>query len=133
MKPVYSSELQTSLSPKTVSPQGISSRPCDLGFAIAQLNFPKREQAPESQSYTQHLQTIANLSPRQLGYPFRRWTISWLNYHLSNEHGFCLSDRQISRALQQLGISIQAASSSPEDWMPPSSRITVGNLASQAA
>ena len=80
---------------------------------------------PQQTDY-QYLQVIANLSPRQLGYPFRRWTISWLNYHLSQERGIHLSDRQVGQMLQQLGISIQAANNSPQDWMPPSSRVVVG-------
>ncbi len=79
-------------------------------------------------SYRQHLQAIATASPRQLGYPFRRWTISWLNYHLSKECEIHLSDRQLSQMLRQLGIYIQATTTSPQDWMPPSSRVVVRNL-----
>lgn len=84
------------------------------------------------QSHCQQLHAIANASPRQLGYPFRRWTVRWLNYHLSNEYGIHLSDRQVCQMLQQLGISIETANTSPQDWMPASSRVIVGDLEAEA-
>jgi len=122
--------MSYSESPTTISAQSISS----LSVAVAELKSPESSSGNHAisepyQSYIQQVWSLANRSPRQLGYPFRRWTIPWLNYHLRQEYSLQVSDRHLGQALQQLGLSIQATSTSPADWMPPRSRITIGDLA----
>lgn len=117
-----------------LSPGFTSHSAAALANSVSEQSVCQREGQPalSNPSYRQHLQAIATVSPRQLGYPFRRWTISWLSYHLSHECGIQLSDRQIGQALRQLGIYIQSTNTSPQDWMPPSSRVVVRNLEAEA-
>jgi Winged helix-turn helix len=55
--------------------------------------------------YLERLRALVSQSPRDLGYPFQRWTASWLRRHLEPETGIVVSDRHINRLLKQMGLS----------------------------
>lgn len=58
-----------------------------------------------SDEYCDRLRCLVAQSPRELGYPFRRWTAHWLNKQLSQEFGVQVSDRYISHLLKKMGLS----------------------------
>jgi transposase len=58
-----------------------------------------------NEAYSERLKELISHSPRDYGYCFRRWTVSWLSKHLAKELGIEVSDRHIKRLLKQLGLS----------------------------
>jgi transposase len=58
-----------------------------------------------SEEYVESLKELLNHSPRDYGYGFRRWTISWLKKHLAKELGIEVSERHLKRVLKQIGLS----------------------------
>jgi transposase len=58
-----------------------------------------------NQAYIERLQELLSQSPRDCGYGFRRWTVSWLRKHLAKELGIEVSDRHLKRVLKQMGLS----------------------------
>lgn len=63
-----------------------------------------------SNDYCDRLRFLIAQSPRELGYPFRRWTAHWLNKQLTQEFGVQVSDRYISYLLKEMGLSTRRAS-----------------------
>ncbi|MEM6518162.1 MAG: helix-turn-helix domain-containing protein [Cyanobacteria bacterium P01_C01_bin.70] len=74
------------------------------------------DQAPPGRPKTVHdtyltrLRELVEHSPRDYGYPFRRWTAAWLSKHLEKEFNIQISDRHINRLLQQMGLSTRSPS-----------------------
>lgn len=58
--------------------------------------------------YLNRLKELVSCSPRELGYPFRRWTAGWLSKHLADELGIQISDRHINRLLKKMGLSTRS-------------------------
>jgi putative transposase len=58
-----------------------------------------------NQSYLERLKELVSHSPQTYGYPFKRWTASWLSKHLANEFEIEVSDRHINRLLKKMGRS----------------------------
>lgn len=63
-----------------------------------------RPKAIDSQ-YIERLRELLAMSPRDCGYGFKRWTVSWLGKHLAKELGIEVSDRHLKRVLKQMGLS----------------------------
>jgi len=85
-------------------------------------------------AYLERLRELVSHDPRQFGYSFRRWTAHWLNRHLSQEYDISVSDRHINRLLKQMGLSTRTVyASSPQDWTPSASRITIRDLSERSA
>lgn len=61
--------------------------------------------------YLDRLKELASHSPRDYGYPFKRWTAGWLSKHLAEELGIEISDRHINRLLKKMGLSTRAGAS----------------------
>lgn len=61
--------------------------------------------------YKARLEELVMSSPRDYGYPFKRWTGHWLSKHLNQELGIRLSPRHVNRLLKQMGVSTKAKSS----------------------
>jgi transposase len=78
-------------------------------------------------AYLQRLQELVSQSPRDCGYPFRRWTASWLSKHLAQEFAIEVSDRHINRLLKQLGLSTRPQTSEPKQEQN-SKRIAISDL-----
>lgn len=65
--------------------------------------------------YLNRLKDLVNYSPREYGYPFKRWTAKWLGKHLAKELGIQVSDRYISMLLKEMGLSTRSRSVSVEE------------------
>jgi transposase len=80
-----------------------------------------------NEKYTKRLYELLSSNPQSYGYPFSKWTLAWLNKHLSIELGVAISDRHLKRILKDLGLSTRSQSAivapKPED-----SRIQIGDL-----
>ncbi len=61
--------------------------------------------------YLNRLQELVTCSPREYGYPFKRWTAGWLGTHLAGEFGIEVSDRHINRLLKKMGLSTRSCHS----------------------
>ena len=86
--------------------------------------------------YLERLRELVSQSPREFGYPFRRWTAQWLSKHLAKEFGIELSARYINRLLKQMGLSTRPQPAQPEDATKANGtgeRIVIGNLDSANA
>jgi transposase len=86
-------------------------------FARAQFAHQWQDSPPGrpkkvSDNYIQRLQELVRSNPRDYGYPFHRWTTSWLNKHLAKELDIELSDRHLSRLLKKLELSADTKQSS---------------------
>jgi transposase len=55
--------------------------------------------------YLDRLKQLANTSPKDLGYPFSRWTGQWLSKHLSQEFNISVSARHINRLLEEIEVA----------------------------
>jgi transposase len=71
-----------------------------------------------SNDYRDRLRDLANRSPREFGYPFRRWTGQWLGQHLAQEFGIVVSDRYINYMLKQMGLSTRSTPSDSQSDEP---------------
>ncbi len=71
-----------------------------------------------NEQYLNRLQELVHCSPREYGYPFKRWTAKWLSHRLANEFGIEISDRHVNRLLKQMGLSTR--SRLPEKPVEPS-------------
>jgi transposase len=58
-----------------------------------------------NERYINYLYELLESGPRSCGYAFSRWTVQWLNKHLSKELGIVISDRHLKRLLKDLGWS----------------------------
>lgn len=82
-----------------------------------------------NEQYLTRLKEIINQSPRELGYPFRRWTAGWLSKHLAKELGIEVSTRHINRLLKELGFSTCLPSSLSQN-PATNKRISITDLSS---
>ena len=71
---------------------------------------PRGRPKTANAEYLARLQELAQKSPRDCGYPFKRWTGQWLSKHLNKELGIELSSRHVNRLLKQMGLSVRAKS-----------------------
>ena len=74
------------------------------------------------------LEQLAKSSPREHGYPFRRWTGQWLSKHLNKELGIKLSSRHIHRLLKQMGLSTREKATAKIPDIDAESRLTLREL-----
>lgn len=58
--------------------------------------------------YLERLKELVSHTPRDYGYPFKRWTARWLSKHLADEFGIDVSDRHINRLLKKMGLSTRS-------------------------
>jgi transposase len=52
--------------------------------------------------YLERLKQLMDTSPKDLGYPFLRWTGQWLSKHLSQEFDIEVSSRHINRLIEDI-------------------------------
>lgn len=83
-----------------------------------------------NESYLNRLRFLVESSPKEHGYPFHRWTSSWLSQHLAKELGITLSARHVSRLLKQMGLSTRQSTAkvTHQDGGKAHSNIVIGNL-----
>jgi transposase len=59
--------------------------------------------------YLDRLKQLMSASPRELGYPFSRWTGQWLSKHLSQEFNIEVTARHINRLIEEISADIKVA------------------------
>jgi len=87
-----------------------------------------------NQEYLERLQELLSQSPRDYGYGFKRWTVTWLRKHLAKELGIEVSDRHLKRILKQMGLSTipkPTPSISENTDKNPASKILISDLTSE--
>ncbi|WP_375340950.1 helix-turn-helix domain-containing protein [Lyngbya confervoides] len=86
------------------------------------------------QAFLDRLKELVCQSPREVGYPFSRWTGQWLSKHLHQELGIKVSNRYINSLLKKMGLSTrQSLSSLPLAKSPQTShRIAIQDIRSDA-
>ncbi|MEB3180059.1 MAG: helix-turn-helix domain-containing protein [Nostocaceae cyanobacterium] len=87
-----------------------------------------------NQEYLERLQELLSQSPRDYGYGFKRWTVTWLRKHLAKELGIEVSDRHLKRILKQMGLSTipkPTPSISENTEKNPASKILISDLTSE--
>lgn len=52
--------------------------------------------------YLDRLKQLTSESPRDLGYPFSRWTGQWLSKHLSQEFNIEVTARHVNRLIEEM-------------------------------
>jgi transposase len=57
--------------------------------------------------YLDRLKELIAASPKDLGYPFSRWTGQWLEKHLSSEFNIVVSARHINRLIEKIGAEVR--------------------------
>ncbi|MCF2152119.1 helix-turn-helix domain-containing protein [Desmonostoc muscorum LEGE 12446] len=85
--------------------------------------------------YLERLKELVSQTPRDLGYPFHRWTGDWLSKHLEKEFRIKVSDRYINHLLKEMGLSTKPKPSkidASSDSEPETRRIIIENLPSNA-
>ncbi len=59
--------------------------------------------------YLDRLKQLMSASPKELGYPFSRWTGQWLSKHLSQEFDIEVTARHINRLIEEMSADLKAA------------------------
>jgi transposase len=79
--------------------------------------------------YLDRLKQLMNASPRDLGYPFSRWTGQWLSKHLSQEFNIEVTARHINRLIEEMNDEIEATKTSDRQQQVSKSRqIAIADL-----
>jgi transposase len=94
----------------------------------APLGRPKKI----TDDYKQRLEELLYTNPRDLGYPFRRWTAQWLVKHLAKEFEITISTRQLYRILKEKNLSIRTPKNPPQNISSSNLRISIPNLNAQS-
>jgi transposase len=58
--------------------------------------------------YLDRLKELMSASPKDLGYPFSRWTGQWLSKHLSQEFNIGVSARHINRLIEEIEVEVRS-------------------------
>jgi transposase len=69
--------------------------------------------------YLERLKQLISASPRDLGYPFSRWTGQWLEKHLSREFNIVVSARHINRLIEKIEAEVRSIASEADQQQPP--------------
>ncbi len=80
------------------------------GLAHKYLDCPVGRPKIVTDEYIEFLQSLLQSSPRDYGYPFKTWTISWLGKHLAKEMGIEVSESHLKRVMRDLGLSTRSPS-----------------------
>ena len=83
------------------------------GLAHNYLDCPVGRPKLVTDEYVELLRELLQHSPRDYGYPFRSWTVSWLGKHITKEMGIEVSESHLKRVMRDLGLSTRAPKTSP--------------------
>ena len=64
--------------------------------------------------YLDRLKQLMSASPKDLGYPFSRWTGQWLSKHLFQEFNIDVTARHINRLIEEMKIGLDNNSQSQQ-------------------
>ncbi len=81
-------------------------------------------------SYLERLKQLITANPRDLGYPFSRWTGQWLSKHLSQEFDIEVTARHINRLIEELsdGARVVEPSNQPQPQSGKSRQLVIADL-----
>lgn len=57
--------------------------------------------------YLERLKQLMGESPKDLGYPFARWTGQWLSKHLSQEFDIEVTARHVNRLIEEMNAEVR--------------------------
>jgi transposase len=77
--------------------------------------------------YLDRLKQLMTASPRELGYPFSRWTGQWLSKHLSQEFNIEVTARHINRLIEEMSADLQSADEMAQQ-QPKSRQLVIADL-----
>jgi transposase len=80
--------------------------------------------------YLERLKELIAASPKDLGYPFSRWTGQWLEKHLSGEFDIEVSARHINRLIEKIEVEVRLMSEveSSQDLNDRSCNLVIADL-----
>ncbi len=84
-------------------------RMAQMGMAHQWDDRPMGRPKEIDQRYLDRLRELVGMHPKELGFPFKRWTAQWLSKQLFKEFGIQISDRHVNRLLRQMGLSTRSA------------------------
>ncbi len=97
------------------------------GLAHKYLDCPVGRPKIVTDEYIEFLQRLLQNSPRDYGYPFKTWTISWLGKHLAKEMGIEVSESHLKRVMRDLGLSTRSKAQ-PEKYTQSGANILIADL-----
>ena len=62
--------------------------------------------------YLERLKQLMSESPKDLGYPFSRWTGQWLSKHLSLEFNIEVTARHVNRLIEEMNDEARVVAAS---------------------
>lgn len=78
------------------------------GLAHQYLDCPVGRPKVVTEAYLELLRELLGRSPRDYGYPFKTWTVSWLGKHIAKEKGVTVSHSHLKRIMRELGLSTRS-------------------------
>jgi transposase len=101
------------------------------GLAHNYLDCPVGRPKLVTDEYVELLRDLLQHSPRDYGYPFRSWTVSWLGKHITKEMGIEVSESHLRRVMRDLGLStrsLKTLPSQPENHSAAGASIFIADL-----
>jgi transposase len=97
------------------------------GLAHQYLDYPVGRPKLITDEYIEFLRELLKHSPKDYGYPFKTWTVSWLGKHITKEKGIAVSQSHLKRVMRELGLSTR---SKPQQSIKQSTaNISIADLA----
>jgi transposase len=80
--------------------------------------------------YLDRLKQLIGASPKDLGYPFSRWTGQWLEKHLASEFDIVVSARHINRLIEKIEgeVKLMTEVDSSQDLHQRSRNLVIADL-----
>jgi transposase len=96
------------------------------GLAHQYLDYPVGRPKVVTEDYVRLLRELLDRSPKDYGYPFKTWTVSWLGKHIAKEKGINISQSHLKRVMRELGLSTRKSAQQPPSQ--PSANISIADL-----
>jgi transposase len=84
------------------------------GLAHQYLDYPVGRPKVVTDEYIEFLRELLDRSPKEYGYPFKIWTVSWLAKHIAKEKGLTVSQSHLKRVMRELGLSTRTKAQQPD-------------------
>jgi transposase len=96
------------------------------GLAHQYLDYPVGRPKLVTAEYIEFLRELLEHSPKDYGYPFKTWTVSWLGKHIAKEKGIAVSQSHLKRVMRELGLSTRTVAQ--QTHSQPRANISIGDL-----
>jgi transposase len=83
------------------------------GLAHQYLDYPVGRPKLITDEYIEFLRELLQHSPKDYGYSFKTWTVSWLGKHIAKAKGIEVSHSHLKRVMRELGLSTRTKSQQP--------------------